>query len=83
MRICVAWLLKHAATLLDPPLVRKAADSYKRAVQLDPNFAIAWARLCRADALYFFAPVGHRFRRLGRCSQTCVGECAETGPDLA
>ena len=40
----------------DPPLVRKAADSYKRAVQLDPNFAIAWARLCRADALYFFAP---------------------------
>ena len=43
---------------LDPPLVRKAADSYKRAVQLDPNFAIAWARLCRADALYFFAPVG-------------------------
>ena len=43
---------------LDPPLVRKAADSYKRAVQLDPNFAIAWARLCRADALYFFARVG-------------------------
>ena len=43
---------------LDPPLVRKAADSYNRAVQLDPNFAIAWARLCRADALYFFAPIG-------------------------
>ena len=43
---------------LDPPFVRKAADSYKRAVQLDPKFAIAWARLCRADALYFFAPVG-------------------------
>ena len=43
---------------LDLPLVRKAADSYKRAVQLDPKFAIAWARLCRADALYFFAPVG-------------------------
>ena len=38
--------------------MRKAADSYKRAVQLDPNFAIAWARLCRADALYFFAAVG-------------------------
>jgi len=32
----------------------KAAGFYERAVQLDPNFAIAWARLSRADAdLYF------------------------------
>jgi TolB-like protein/Tfp pilus assembly protein PilF len=28
----------------------KAIDSYARAVQLDPNFALAWARLSRADA---------------------------------
>jgi TolB-like protein/Tfp pilus assembly protein PilF len=34
---------------------RKAIASYERAVQLDPNFALAWARLSRADAsLYFF-----------------------------
>src|SRR5262249_15913339 len=26
---------------------------YERAVQLDPKFAIAWARLCRADALLY------------------------------
>ena len=31
-------------------LVAKAVGFYERAVQLDPNFAIAWARLSRADA---------------------------------
>src|SRR6266511_1622078 len=35
-------------------LVRKAIDFYERAVQLDPNFAIAWARLSRADAYLYF-----------------------------
>ena len=34
--------------------IRKAIDFFERAVELDPNFAIAWARLSRADAgLYF------------------------------
>src|SRR5438045_1629916 len=32
----------------DTPM--KAVDSYERAVQLDPNFALAWARLSRAQA---------------------------------
>jgi hypothetical protein len=35
-------------------LVSKAADFYERAVQLDPKFAIAWARLSRADAMLYF-----------------------------
>jgi TolB-like protein/Tfp pilus assembly protein PilF len=38
--------------------VRKAIDSYERAVQLDPNFAIAWARLSRGHALFYFDPRG-------------------------
>jgi TolB-like protein len=33
---------------------RKAVDFYERAVQLDPKFAVAWARLSRADALMYF-----------------------------
>ena len=34
--------------------IRKAIDFFERAVELDPNFVIAWARLSRADAgLYF------------------------------
>jgi TolB-like protein len=32
----------------------KAIDFYEQAVQLDPNFALAWARLSRADALFYF-----------------------------
>ena len=35
-------------------LVEKAIGFYERAVQLDPNFAVAWARLSRADALIYF-----------------------------
>ena len=31
-------------------LIRKAIGFYERAVQLDPNFALAWARLSRAHA---------------------------------
>jgi TolB-like protein/Tfp pilus assembly protein PilF len=35
-------------------LQRNSTDSYKRAVQLDPNFALAWARLSRAEAIRYF-----------------------------
>jgi len=37
-------------------LISKAAGFYERAVELDPKFAIAWARLSRADALIYFNP---------------------------
>ncbi len=33
---------------------KKAIDAYERAVQLDPAFALAWARLSRADAALYF-----------------------------
>jgi TolB-like protein/DNA-binding winged helix-turn-helix (wHTH) protein/Tfp pilus assembly protein PilF len=33
---------------------RRAVDFYARAVQLDPKFAVAWARLSRAHALMYF-----------------------------
>jgi serine/threonine protein kinase len=32
---------------------REAIGFYERAVQLDPNFAVAWARLSRADAFLY------------------------------
>jgi TolB-like protein/Tfp pilus assembly protein PilF len=35
-------------------MTRKAIDSYERAVQLDPNFALGWARLSRADGVLYF-----------------------------
>jgi len=41
-----------------PELAEKATGFYERAVQLDPNFSLAWARLSRADAFLYF----NRFR---------------------
>src|SRR5437899_8779001 len=35
-------------------LMLKTAGFYNQAVQLDPNFALAWARLSRVDALIYF-----------------------------
>jgi serine/threonine protein kinase/Tfp pilus assembly protein PilF len=40
----------HYGPALSHDALRKAIDSYERAVKLDPNFALAWARLSRADA---------------------------------
>ncbi len=38
----------------DRDLVEKAIGFYERAVQLDPNFALAWARLSRQNAYVYF-----------------------------
>ena len=35
----------------------KSISSYEKAVQLDPTFALAWSRLCRADALFYWRQV--------------------------
>jgi len=37
-----------------PYLVGRAAGFFERAVQLDPNFVLAWARLSRAHAALYF-----------------------------
>ena len=39
---------------LSPDSLRKAIGFFERAVQLDPNFAPAWAQLSRAHALFYF-----------------------------
>jgi len=40
---------------LNPDAQLKAISFYERAVQLDPNFALAWARLSRAHAFAYFS----------------------------
>ena len=37
-----------------PDLIQKAVAFYERAVQLDPNFAFAWARLSRVNGRIYF-----------------------------
>src|SRR5204862_4093557 len=41
---------EHNYSSYSTDLEEKAAGFYERAVQLDPKFAVAWARLSRADA---------------------------------
>jgi TolB-like protein/Tfp pilus assembly protein PilF len=36
-----------------PAAIKTAIDSYERALQLDPNFGLGWARLSRAHALLY------------------------------
>ena len=38
--------------------LRKAISFFERAVQLDPNFALGWARLSRGHAALYFVPGG-------------------------
>jgi serine/threonine protein kinase/Tfp pilus assembly protein PilF len=44
----------EARFLFEAGMQWKAIDSYERAVQLDPNFALAWARLSRIHAMLYF-----------------------------
>src|SRR5215831_8444593 len=43
----------EARTIYEGTLRREAIAFYERAVQLDPNFALAWARLSRAQAFLY------------------------------
>jgi tetratricopeptide (TPR) repeat protein len=52
-----------ARKVFSPDALMKAIDSYERAVQLDPNFALAWTRLSRADATLYFWGVDNTARR--------------------
>src|SRR4029077_17093326 len=66
-------------------LLWKATGFYERAVRLDPNFAIAWARLSRADADLYFnradaatAPRGEPAKRCSENSQKLEPNSPET-----
>jgi len=48
----------EARNIFSIELMFKTSNFYERAVQLDPNFALAWARLSRADALLYFNNTG-------------------------
>src|SRR6266480_4483088 len=52
----LSYTLKPAASYgsYSPDLVGRAAGFFERAVQLDPNFALAWARLSHVNAALYF-----------------------------
>jgi TolB-like protein/class 3 adenylate cyclase/Tfp pilus assembly protein PilF len=50
----VAFEARYYASFFAGDLEEKAISFFERAVQLDPNFALAWARLSRANAALSF-----------------------------
>ena len=50
----VAFEARSLPGFYSAQLEGKATGFYERAVQLDPNFALAWARLSRVDAFIYF-----------------------------
>ena len=58
----------------------KAIDFYERAVQLDPNFALAWARLSRADALLYSNRRRHNCRS-PRCGKGALENAQKLQPN--
>ena len=47
-------LVFEARSTYSNDALRRARESYQRAVELDPNFSVAWARLSQADASLYF-----------------------------
>jgi serine/threonine protein kinase/Tfp pilus assembly protein PilF len=62
-------------------LVRKAIGCYERAVQLDPNFAVAWARLSRADASDYFNRVDTTAVAQGDAAKRALENAQKLEPD--
>ena len=56
---------------------RRAVDFYERAVQLDPKFAVAWARLSRAHARMYF-----RFEDTTAARREAAGKTLENAQKL-
>ena len=50
----LAFEARSSPPHLESDMLGKASGFFERAVQLDPNFALAWARLSRADAQLYF-----------------------------
>jgi TolB-like protein/predicted Zn-dependent protease len=64
-----------------PDLQQKAISFYERAVQLDPNFAIAWARLSRVDALYYMASWNPNSAALGDAAKRALENAQRLEPN--
>jgi len=50
----LAFEARYYSSSYSPDLMREATAFYERAVQLDPNFALAWARVSRANGRIYY-----------------------------
>ena len=63
-------------------LMAKAIGFYERAVQLDPKFALAWARLSRMDALLYFFRVDPTDAARGDAAKRALENAQKLQPNL-
>ena len=70
---------RHALLIRD--LAQKAIGFYERAVQLDPKFAIAWARLSRADAFLYFNRDDPTLSARGQAAKRALENAQKLEPD--
>jgi TolB-like protein/Tfp pilus assembly protein PilF/predicted Ser/Thr protein kinase len=62
-------------------LMEKATAFYERAVQLDPNFALAWARLSGADAIIYFNYFDAKTATRGDAAKTALENAQKLEPN--
>ena len=60
---------------------KKVAGFYEQAAELDPNFAIAWARLSRADALIYFNRIDSTTAARGEAAKRALENAQKVAPD--
>ena len=61
---------------------RKAISSYEQAVKLDPNFALAWARLSRGHALLYLREPGDFTAARRDAAQNALDRAQKLQPNL-
>ena len=74
-----AYLRGLAFEVRDP---HRASGFYERAVQLDPKFALAWARLSRMDALLYFFRVDPTTAVRGDAAKRALENAQKLEPNL-
>jgi serine/threonine protein kinase/predicted Zn-dependent protease len=62
-------------------LMLETAGFYNQAVQLDPNFALAWARLSRVDALIYFIRLEPTPAARGDAAKRALENAQRLAPD--
>jgi len=62
-------------------LLGQAASFYERAVQIDPNFALAWARLSRKEALRYFARMDPNSAAMGDAAKRALDNAQRLEPN--
>jgi len=73
--------LSQEGAISDVPTLRRAVDSYRRAVELDPKFALAWSRLSRVYGTIAANSSGAREDRAA--ARQAAERAVELAPDLA